>query len=54
MKVIFLSKHSKFYVDFENAIKFEENVDCFEDCFELVVGTSVNYERKTCDRPSTC
>ena len=31
MKVIFLSKYSRFYVDYENAIKFEENVDGFED-----------------------
>ena len=31
MKVIYFSKRSKFYVDFENAIKFTENVDCIED-----------------------
>ena len=31
MKVIFSSKYPKFYVDFENAIKFRENVDGFED-----------------------
>ena len=31
MKVIFLSKYSKFYLDFQNAIKFPENVDGFED-----------------------
>ena len=31
MKLIFISKCSKFYVDFENAIKFPENVDGFED-----------------------
>ena len=31
MKVIFFSKWSKFYVDFENAIKFSENVDGLED-----------------------
>ena len=31
MKVILFSKYSKFYVDFENAIKFSENVDGFQD-----------------------
>ena len=31
MKVILFSKYPKFYVDFKNAIKFEENVDGFED-----------------------
>ena len=31
MKVILVSKYSRFYVDYVNAIKFEENVDCFED-----------------------
>ena len=31
MKVILFSNSSKFYVDFENAIKLGENVDCFED-----------------------
>ena len=31
MKVIFFSKCSKFYVHFENAIKFAENVDGIED-----------------------
>ena len=31
MKLIFISKCSKFYVDSENAIKFQENVDGFED-----------------------
>ena len=31
MKIIFLSKYSKFYVDFENAIKFQENVDALRD-----------------------
>ena len=29
MKVIFLSKLSKFYVDLGNAIKFPENIDGF-------------------------
>ena len=33
MKVILFSKYSKFYVDFENAIKFSENVDGFENNF---------------------
>ena len=31
MKVIFLKKRSKFYVDFKNAIKVSENVFGFED-----------------------
>ena len=31
MKVIVFAKYSKFYVDFENAIKLPENVDGFED-----------------------
>ena len=31
MKVIVFSKYSKLYLDFENAIKFGENVDSFED-----------------------
>ena len=31
MKMIFFSKYSKFYLDFENRIKFPENVDGFED-----------------------
>ena len=31
MNVILFSKYSKFYVDFENAIKFPENIDGFED-----------------------
>ena len=31
MKVILSWKYSKCYVDFENAIKFSENVDAFED-----------------------
>ena len=31
MKAILISKYSKFDVDFENAIKFAENVDGFED-----------------------
>ena len=31
MMVILFSKYSKFYVDFENAIKFPENVDCLGD-----------------------
>ena len=29
MKVIFFSKYSKSYVDFQNAIKLPRNVDCF-------------------------
>ena len=29
--MIFVSKYSKFYVYFENAIKFPENVDGFRD-----------------------
>ena len=31
MKVIFLSKCSKFYVDFANAKKLRENLNDFED-----------------------
>ena len=31
MKVIFSTKCSNFYVDFENAIKLRDNVDRFED-----------------------
>ena len=31
MKFFFFSKRSKYYVDLENAIKFEENVDGFGD-----------------------
>ena len=31
MKVIFFLKCSKFYVDFQNAIKIVEKVDAFED-----------------------
>ena len=31
MKVRFISKYSKFYVDFENVIKLGEHVDGFED-----------------------
>ena len=31
MKMILVSKYSKYYVDFENAIKLCENVDGFED-----------------------
>ena len=56
MKVIFFSKCSKFYVDFENAIKVPENVSRSEDNFasELVASVSVNYERNTCDGSSTC
>ena len=56
MKVIFFSKCSKFYADFENAIKVPENVSRSEDNFasELVASVSVNYERNTCDGSSTC
>ena len=38
MKVIFCSKYSQSYEDFENAKKFPENVDSFED----------NYIRNPC------
>ena len=31
MKVIFLSKCSKFYVDFENSIKLAKDLDGFQD-----------------------
>ena len=31
MKIFFCLKYSILYVDFENAIKFSENVDGFED-----------------------
>ena len=31
MKLIFFSKCSKCYVDFENAMKVRENVDGFEE-----------------------
>ena len=31
MKMIFSPKCSKFYVDFEKALKLERNVDGFED-----------------------
>ena len=31
MKVIVFPKYSKFYVDFENAIKFPENIGGLED-----------------------
>ena len=33
MTMFFFSKYSKFYVDFENALKFFENVDSFKDNF---------------------
>ena len=31
MNKIFFSNYPKFYTDFENAMKLEENVDGFED-----------------------
>ena len=31
MNVIFFSKCSKYYVNFENAIRFPQNLDRFED-----------------------
>ena len=40
MKVIFFSKCSKFYVDFENEIKLPENADGFQDnCVWLCCGS---------------
>ena len=33
MTMFFFSKYSQFYVDFENALKFLENVDSFKDNF---------------------
>ena len=40
MKVRFISKYSKFYVDFENVIKLGEHIDGFEDnCVWTCCGT---------------
>ena len=49
---MFFSKCSKFYVHFENAIKFQENFGgCADNWFELVAGVFVNYDKNTCDGP---
>ena len=55
MKVIFSSKCSSVYVDFENTRKLPENADSLEIiAFELVVGVFLNYDKDTCDGSSTC
>ena len=41
MKIIFILKHSKFYVDFENAIKNFENVDSLKH--NCVWSSDVNF-----------
>ena len=53
MKVIFFSKCSKFYVDFENRIKLRENLTALT-IIDSVAGVSVSYDNNTCDQPSAC
>ena len=46
MKVILFSKYSKVYVDFENAIKFSENLTVLKRiAFEVKPLISVNYDK---------
>ena len=54
MKVIAFSKYSKLYVDFENAIKFSENLTVLKIiAFEVKPLISVNYDKIACERLST-
>ena len=55
MKIILVSKYSKFYVDCVNAIKFEENLIILRIiAFEVKALISVNYGKNACKPPSTC
>ena len=54
MKIIFVSKYSKFYVYFENAIKFQKMLMALEIItFEVKPLISVNLVKNACERPST-
>ena len=47
MKMMFSSKCSKYYVDLENAIKFQENVNGFEDnCVSTCCGSLCHLRRE--------
>ena len=50
--MIFISKSSKFCLDFENAIKFSENLTVLSRiAFEVKPLISVNYDKNACERP---
>ena len=52
---VLFSKWAKFYADCENAIKIWENVEVFgRMAIEHVAGISLNYDKNTCHRQSTC
>ena len=55
MKVILFSKYSKFYVDFQKALKFQKILMVLQIIvFEFKPLVSVNYHKNACERSSTC
>ena len=55
MNMISFSKYSKFYVDLENAIKFQKNLMSLEIiAFDVKPFISINYNKNASEWPSTC